>query len=365
MKTSKIIGVILAALFVIAGIAAIFQRQFNPELNKPETFSRPEPQIKSVSTEPQSQTKTTTFLVGGDVSLSRNIAYSIDQAKDPLLPFKDLENTFNSVDFTFANLETPFSESNAYTARNTLVFNAPKKNIEGLVKYKFNVLALANNHAFDQGLNGLKTTRAWLSENNILHTGTGENLDQAWEPVIYESNGIKIGFISASYSSINDGGKASNNNVARFEHLDRLKLAVAQLKADKADYIIVAMHGGTEYTRAPNKGQITFARASIDAGADIVIGHHPHWIETIEQYKDKYIFYSLGNFIFDQNWSQDTREGLLLQISLQKTENLKAKLDSIELLPIIIENNSTPRLANLEETKTILKNINQKETIIR
>ena len=79
------------------------------------------------------------------------------------------------------------------------------------------------------------------------------------------------------------------------------------------------MHAGTEYTRTPMPQQITFAHAAIDDGADIVIGAHPHWVQTIEKYKGKYIFYSLGNFIFDQAWSQETMEGLTLKITVSKT----------------------------------------------
>ena len=132
------------------------------------------------------------------------------------------------------------------------------------------------------------------------------------------------------------------------------------------------MHAGTEYTHQPNKAQITFAHAAIDYGADMVIGHHPHWIQKIEKYNNKYIFYSLGNFIFDQMWSQETKEGLALKITLSKNltpalqgPKTMAELDYIELLPVIIENFSTPRPATAEETKTILNKIGETNTILK
>ncbi len=171
------------------------------------------------------------------------------------------------------------------------------------------------------------------------------------------------------------------------------------------------MHAGTEYTTKPNQAQINFARTAIDFGADMVIGHHPHWVQEIERYcpnnatilgstspiygkearrevncdNPKYIFYSLGNFIFDQMWGQETREGLALKVQVSKNvgagfqpalsgtvanrplqgSRIPPTLDSIELIPIIIDNYSTPRPANKEESKKILEKIRIKENILR
>ena len=165
-------------------------------------------------------------------------------------------------------------------------------------------------------------------------------------------NGIKIGFIGATYAP-------NSPYLAQISDTTRLKQSITNLQSNKADYIIVTMHAGTEYEREPNNAQITFARAAVDAGADMVIGAHPHWIQPIEIYKEKYIFYSLGNFIFDQMWSIDTKEGLTVKITLgKKSDSLETILQSIELIPIIIENYSTPRPANEIEKATILKKIN-------
>lgn len=351
----SIVAGILAALAIAFGI---LQRDNSPELNSPTSFFQ-QLKFSSVPKEAKVNNETaTTFIVGGDVSLSRNIAYTIDRTKDIYAPFRGMESTLRSSDFNVANLETPFSNSNTYTPKNTLVFNAPKKNIQGLVDYNFKYVSLGNNHAFDQGLDGLKTTRQWLGEHNILFSGTGESLEEAWMPAVYESKGIRIGFISASYSSINDSGATKNNYVARIENTEGLKKSILDAReVGRADIVVVLPHAGTEYTRTPNNAQINFAHTAIDMGADIVIGAHPHWVQTIEEYKDRYIFYSLGNFIFDQNWSKDTSEGLVLKINVNKKE--KAQIKKIELLPIVIENNSTPRLANDTEKQNILKKIGQ------
>lgn len=338
-----------------------------------------------------------TFLAVGDISLSRNIAQTIKTKQDPLYPFRGVEELLKSTDFNFGNLETPFSKSDAFTANNTLVFNTPKANVAGLTAYNFAVLNLANNHAFDQGMDGITTTSQVLDENNLLHMGTGNTLEQAWTPAIIEKNGIKIGFIGASYASINDGGKTINNHVARIEDLDRLTAQVSFLKP-QADFIVVTMHAGTEYTAEPHQGQIDFAHAAIDAGADIVIGAHPHWVQEKELYCPisgsspfkgevgwgehsqssdthplhsdcKWIYYSLGNFIFDQSWSEQTKKGLALKITLTKNQTQApttaipgnaatlndlqpadgtpkpiANIETIEEIPIYIKDNCCPTI---------------------
>jgi poly-gamma-glutamate capsule biosynthesis protein CapA/YwtB (metallophosphatase superfamily) len=330
------------------------------------------------------QQATATFLAGGDIMLSRNVAAEIKKAGNVNYPFRNMADVLKSTDFNFANLESPLSASakSAIIGGHSLIFGAPWDNLKGLSSNNFKIVNLANNHTFDQGITGLNYTRSQLDTLNIQYEGTGENLGQAWQPAVVEAHGIKICFVGASFSSLNDGGKATNNYVARIEDITRLKTSVATAKS-LCDFVVATMHAGTEYTRTPNQAQIAFAHTAIEDGADMVIGAHPHWVQTIEKYNGKYIFYSLGNFIFDQEWSQDTKEGLALkiQISKAKTQNTltpraatlddlqgprqPAILDSIQLIPIILENYSTPRPATAEETTKILNKIGQTETILK
>lgn len=376
----RILITIITILVGLTGLFGLLRRSQNPYVkekpltkinsNENQSFEHFINEAKNTKLE-ASKNIETSFLAVGDISLSRNIANTITKTNNPNIPFEKIADVLKSVDFTFANLESPFSESNSYTPKDTLVFNAPKNNIEGFVRNNINVLNLANNHAFDQKLSGIKTTKNWLAEKNFEFMGTGENLDEAWKPAYKRSKGLVIAFIGASYASINDGGKTSNDFVARMEDTDHLKYAIREAKS-RADFIVVTMHGGAEYTRTPNSGQTDFARKAIDFGADIVIGAHPHWIQTIEKYQNKYIFYSLGNFIFDQNWSQETKEGLALKISLEKPQastlqgsKIPAAIKQIELIPIIIDSNCCPRQANEIETKNILKKIDREERIIK
>lgn len=363
----------------------------------------------------QNQTQTATFLAVGDIMLSRNVALAILKNVEIKggsgfdLPFEKMSDSLKSTDFNFGNLESPIVPlHNGIIGGHSMVFAAPSLHASGLKDYNFKILNLANNHAMDQGLGGIASTHAYLDNAGIQYEGTGENLDQAWTPPVVTANGIKICFVGASYASANDGGKATNNYVARMEDTARLKSAIDKARTE-CDFVVATMHGGTEYTRTPNKTQEDFAHAAIDDGADMVIGAHPHWIQTIEKYcpsipplplgegatstailgegsqncpNPKYIFYSLGNFIFDQNFSQDTKEGLTLKITISKSaisnpqapnaaglsdlqgNRTGAKLESVELLPVIIDN-SQPRPATAEEAKKILQKIGESETILK
>lgn len=337
-----------------------------------------------------------TFNAVGDIMLSRNVANQISKnQKDGYWPFRNLEQELGwDVDFNFGNLESPFTGRDDFNPSGSLVFNAPSWTFNGLEQYNFKVLNLANNHAMDQGLDGLLYTRDLLKENQLTPLGVGKNLDEAWQGQVFSIKGIRVGFIGASYASENDGGVAKNNYVARIEDTIRLTASINELKT-RSDFVVVTMHAGTEYERNPNQSQIDFAHAAIDAGADLVIGAHPHWIQTIEKYKGKQIFYSLGNFVFDQMWSQDTREGLMLKITLSKpglchpglapnsptplsrtdqinlvcTTELQgtpkpATLKQVELIPVVIENYGQPRLANDQEKQNILNKIDATTNVI-
>ncbi len=126
------------------------------------------------------------------------------------------------------------------------------------------------------------------------------------------------------------------------QETQKLTSAVQMAKA-QADFVVVMMHAGAEYTREPTKLQRDFSRQAIDAGADIVFGAHSHWTQGIESYQGKYIFYSLGNFVFDQEFSTETKTGLAVQVFLTKQSD-HTSINQIELHPILIENYGQPRL---------------------
>ncbi len=337
-----------------------------------------------------------TFNAVGDIMLSREVASRMHaNQKDGYWPFRNLENELRwNADFNFGNLESPFNGTDKFKFQNQFIFNSPIWAFPGLIQYNFNVLNLANNHILNQGLDGLTYSKELLNNNNIQSLGVGENLDEAWTGKVFSIKGVRVGFIGATYAAMGPDGLIDAQHTARVKDLDRLTQSIKELK-NRSDFIVVTMHAGEEYTREPNSEQTNFARAAIDAGADLVIGAHPHWIQTIEEYKGKQIFYSLGNFVFDQMWSQDTREGLMLKITLTKpglchpgllpnsptplsrseqinlvcTTELQgtpkpATLKQVELIPVIIENYGQPRKATEQEKQNILNKIGATTNVI-
>jgi poly-gamma-glutamate synthesis protein (capsule biosynthesis protein) len=297
----------------------------------------------------------------GDIMLSRHVGAKIDEAGDPSLPFAKVKEILDGADITFGNLECPLSSSDI-PIREGLVFRCLTKYVSGLKNAGFDVLSTANNHSFDQGPDNLEFTIDYLKSVDILPVGTFKQsqLSNSMELDSSIKKGDTIfGFLSYSYTARNDGGKSRHDQIATMHDLEQLKSDIQNLEP-QSDIVVVSMHAGTEYVRTPNAEQVSFAHAAIDAGADVVIGHHPHWVQTIEIYRGKPVFYSLGNFVFDQMWSQDTREGLMIRLNIKDK-----KLKNAELLPVVIDNYCCPRPADEAESQAILEKIGRVDSVIR
>lgn len=314
--------------------------------------------ISSVATpSPSPETIDWSLTAIGDIMLSRNVqTTSLKQPSKYLYPYEKIQNILTN-DLIFANLETPLI-AGSQVQSGTMVFRADIENAKALKSAGFNILSLANNHTPNQSQKGLISTFSTLTDAGIQYVGAGKNVQEAYSPKLTLANGYKVAWLAyndrdvvpesygAGYTSkgIDWAGTALMNE-------SKLEDEIAQAKS-LGQYVIVSMHSGTEYTAKPNESQKIFAHRSIDAGADLVIGHHPHVVQTVEKYQDKYIFYSLGNFIFDQMFSDETRRGLVLKINF--SNNIIKK---IELVPTVIENYAQPRVANEKEADWVLKRL--------
>ncbi|MBX4204937.1 MAG: CapA family protein [Candidatus Doudnabacteria bacterium] len=299
---------------------------------------------------------TTTLFFAGDIMLSRNVAAKIYAADDYTLPFKNVASESQAADIAFANLESPFNDTGDRSVEGSLVFNADPRSVAGLKFAGFDILSTANNHSMDQGSIGLIETQNVLTTVGILPVGTGNDCR---EGKIITRNNITFGFLAYSYTAYNTGGSDSPYpQVCDANDLQGLKKDIQNLRPS-VDVLVVSTHMGTEYTRNPNASQINFAHTAIDAGADLIIGNHPHWVQTIEQYNGKWIFYALGNFVFDQMWSTETREGLTATVTFKDKT-----LDKIVLKPVIIDNFCCPRWADELESEAILSKISLNSPIL-
>jgi gamma-polyglutamate biosynthesis protein CapA len=259
------------------------------------------------------------LVFGGDIMLSRTVNTKIEKYQNYNWPFQKISNLFSEANIAIANLESPFLVTDNYQVLSgSFSFKANPKSVSALSLAGLDVLSLANNHILNQGLKGLSDTYNVLKSVGIDYIGTIEN-----NLVIKDSQGIKFAFLSYTYNH-------DSKLIATITD-DSVKSDIAKAKS-QADVVILMMHAGTEYTRKPNKDQIDFSHLAIDSGADLVVGTHPHWPQTVENYKGKTIIYSLGNLIFDQMWSKDTSVGLVAKVYFDDKEQA-----NIEYIPITIK----------------------------
>lgn len=281
--------------------------------------------------------RTTTLVATGDVLTAREVNRLTTQRNNFHWPFEKTAHLLQSGDVTIINLETPLVE-NCPTTSTGMIFCGDVRNVEGLLFAGVDVVNLANNHMGNWGQEGVDTTVRVLSDAGLLPVGVAN-------PVYKEVNGMRFAFLG--YNDI--GRQAGVSHVD-----DRLFEEETSTAQEQADIVIISFHWGVEYTHQPTDRQKEIARMAIDAGADLVIGNHPHWIQPPEMYQGKLIVYSHGNFVFDQMWSQKTREGIVSRYTFYDTQLIDA-----EFIPIIIEDYGQPRLAEEIEQEDILNIIKQ------
>jgi len=268
----------------------------------------------------------TRIVFGGDVMLSRHVGRVIRQQKDPAWPFREIAAYTSGADIAFLNLESPFSDR-GQPILTGMVFKATPDTIEGLKLAGIDIVSTANNHARDCGDYGFEFTLNWLDRNGIKATGSALSVQALREGVILERNGRRFGFLAYTYDQSNGNHPAADDRIAMMD-IARMSEDVAALRS-RADVVIVSMHAGIEYRKTPIPQQIAFAHAAIDAGASVVVGHHPHVVQSTESYKNGVIFYSLGNLIFDQFFSRATQEGIFGEVLFTG-----AKIDSWAVKPV-------------------------------
>lgn len=263
----------------------------------------------------------------GDVGLNREINWQIQDKKDPTFPFQKIAENLSKADLTIGNLEGPLIKDCPIARKGTKFCGNPE-NAEGLSFAGFDLLNLANNHAKDYGQDGFSQTIEILKSQQIDYFGFEKMARQ-------EINGIKLVFLGF-------------DDVTSSIEKERLIQEVGAAKTG-TDFVIINFHWGTEYQKNPNKRQKELAHLAIDNGADLIIGHHPHVLQPAEYYQEKLILYSLGNFVFDQMWSRETRIGAIALITLEKEQRVR-----VEFIPIMIYNYSQPALIPKPEKSVII-----------
>lgn len=274
--------------------------------------------IDSVSLLPISPKKVE-IILAGDIMLGRSVLIrSLDKENNPNYPFLEVSEFLLSADLVFANLESPVL-TNCPRFEHGFTFCADPKMVDGLVFSGVDVVSLANNHILNFGKEGLEDTQKYLTNSNISFTGVN-NL------VIKKVQDTTFGFLGFDFTVIAPTQK----------DWDLIKDSDS-----KVDILIVGVHWGEEYKDKANNNQREWARKMVNNGADVISGHHSHWVEDYEYFDGKPVYYSLGNFVFDQMWSEETKKGLLVKLTFEDKKLVKE-----EFTNTYIENIGQPKIIN-------------------
>lgn len=209
--------------------------------------------------------------------------------------------------------------------------------VDQLKKSNFKVINIANNHIQQHGESPFYNTIDILKQNKIRIIGVDD-----LQPQIIESKGIKLGFFGYSLRP------EENNSKVLYSQGNKKKIiSDINIIKKKVDYIIISLHWGDEYINLPSISQINFAHDIIDAGADTILGHHPHVLQPVEKYKGGIIAYSLGNFVSDM-CLEITKKSMILKIIFKQNQ-----INKVELIPIYINNNYQPEISTNKESKNL------------
>lgn len=305
----------------------------------------------------------TTVTIVGDIMLGRRVGRAI--VDDPAAPFRPFAERLAAADVTIGNFEATLSD-NGMPTQGGDSFAADPAVLEGLHLAGFDAVSLANNHLGDFGDTAMAETFGAFDEAGIAYFGGGPNLEAARAPWIVEHDGVRIGFIGTE--SIGETPAATDERAGTNrlnmpprtgsldeDALERIAWDISRLDAE-VDAVIVVPHWGTQYTHEPEQVQRDVAARFAEAGADLVIGGHPHWVQGWEAIGDATVVHSLGNFIFDMDFSREVQEGVFVEIVLWD-----GVVKAIHPVPYVIDDH-IPRPAEPEEAAKILADMRSTST---
>jgi poly-gamma-glutamate synthesis protein (capsule biosynthesis protein) len=295
---------------------------------------------------------TLTLAAVGDILLDRGVAGKIDRFGIDY-PFKHVADILSAADIAFGNLECPLSESETKAIK-PCPFRAKPSTAQCLVRAGFDILSLANNHTMDCGRAGLVETMERLGFKGIRTCGAGSTRAQAEAATVMEAKGIKVAFLGFCDFVPEGAFLLDDKPSIAFASEEAVRKCVAAARS-KADVVVASFHWGVEYASRPSERQAKLATAAAEAGADLVLGHHPHVLQGFQVVGSHsspavprpLIAYSLGNFVFDQDGARQS-EAAILRCAVSRSGITRA-----EVLPVRIDA-FQPRAAGDIEAKAIL-----------
>ncbi|MEX0736672.1 MAG: CapA family protein [Bacteroidota bacterium] len=270
------------------------------------------------------------LLAFGDVNLGRVVGKELLKG-DLDYPFRFVKDTLLQADVVFINLESPLTDQGGETQHpgDNLVFCGPPEGAEALRRAGVTVASTGNNHAYDYRMRALEETLENLQTMGIVSAGTARDSMSLFPPAIVEKNGIRIAFLA--YTQFVNVPGPWRGKISLFEE-KRARRELAEARKI-SDIVVASLHGGVEYADRPPPETLAQFRFLIDEGADLVLGHHPHVPQGVERYRSKYIFYSLGNFVFSQPQLEWTQRSYGLEVGVRKDPS-GTSIEWIRLLPL-------------------------------
>ncbi len=348
-----ITGFLIAAVLIMASLAGgmVWKRQTvykEVEIQKPSTevtFENVKEEVTSqevseaeeteAETEPE-PSRDVTLLFGGDVYFSDYVLNAYDQAGGIAGVLDEgIRNEIHQADIFMVNQEFPFTIRGTAAEDKQFTFRIPPERISILQEMEVDIVTLANNHILDFGIDGLLDSCQALDEAGIIYVGGGADLDRARELKTLQVDKKTIGFLGTSRVYMDASWAAGSSHPGVFSTYDPAQaIASIQKAKEQCDFLVVYVHWGVERETEPKDYQKAMGRQYIDAGADLVVGSHPHVLQEVEYYNGKPIVYSLGNFVFGSK----IPETALLKVVLKADEEMAAE---VTLLPCTSSNGYT------------------------
>jgi len=297
-----------------------------------------------------------TLAAVGDVALARRVAGYIEE-RGLDYPLGAVAGVLGEADLTFANLEAALAEAGNPIPGKGIWLRGRPEYVEALVDAGIDVVSLANNHILDYDSPALEETLALLRSRGIAAVGAGADAEEASEPLYAEVGGLRLVFLAYTrYADIFWSWDyprtfAAAEDLPGVVGLDPARVVqdIRRVR-DEADLVVVSLHWGEEDVHQPRPDQVEMAHAFVDAGASVVLGHHPHVLQGVEVYRGSPIFYSLGNFVYDQRKRAQTETGIA-RITFHG-----ARVVDVEFLPCLIDE-GRPQLAAGDDWLTIARNL--------
>ncbi len=294
-----------------------------------------------------------TMIFTGQIVPARCVQAAVDANGNADYIYAGVLDFLQPADLTVGTLNASLSEVAPRTGCvETFVLAGSPENADAMARAGIDVMSVATNHIKNCGVTSCGDDAFYETLDNlrrvgILPVGAGANHAEAMEPVVVEIQGIKFGIVSLGQIEQNAYAGENSPGIAILNE-ENLRAAIATAR-EMADVVIVMPHWGPEYTHIPNPSQLALAQVAADAGADLIVGNHPHYIQAFGEVNGIPVFYGLGNFVFDQTQERERQQSLILRVYFQGTEYL-----GYEIFPTISEKDGTLHLADQVETAEIL-----------